>query len=226
MCLLTASAIELTPENWEDKTVGKTVFIKMFAPWVSVLRVFSVYVFWTNFFLGQCGHCKKIKPAWDNLMEKYAESDTLLVADVDCVNAGKELCDKNGVKGFPTIKYGSVNSLEDYKGGRSASDLEEFASKLTPPCNPETLEHCSATQQEQLSVYESKTDDELQEMITGYEKAQADIDTTFKKGVEGLQGRFEELQKEKDQALGELEDVGTARVLLGKRKQDQGSVEL
>lgn len=191
--------------------------------------VFSVHVFFRLiFFLGQCGHCKKIKPAWDNLMEKYAESDTLLVADVDCVNAGKELCDKNGVKGFPTIKYGSVNSLEDYKGGRSASDLEEFASKLTPPCNPETLEHCSPTQQEQLSVYESKTDDELQEMITGYEKAQADIDTIFKKGVEGLQGRFEELQKEKDQALGELEDVGTARVLLGKRKQDQseGSVEL
>lgn len=45
MCLLTASAIELTPENWEDETVGKTVFIKMFAPWVSVLRVCSPCVF-------------------------------------------------------------------------------------------------------------------------------------------------------------------------------------
>ena len=32
---LTASAIELTLENWEAETSGKTVFIKMFAPWVS-----------------------------------------------------------------------------------------------------------------------------------------------------------------------------------------------
>ena len=36
---LTASAIELTPENWEAETSGKTVFIKMFAPWVSVLLI-------------------------------------------------------------------------------------------------------------------------------------------------------------------------------------------
>ena len=50
MCLLTASAIELTPENWEDETVGKTVFIKMFAPWVSVLRGFSVCVLRACFF--------------------------------------------------------------------------------------------------------------------------------------------------------------------------------
>jgi len=28
-----ASAIELTPENWDEKTAGKTVFIKFLAPW-------------------------------------------------------------------------------------------------------------------------------------------------------------------------------------------------
>ena len=121
------------------------------------------------------------------------------------------------MKGFPTIKYGSVNSLEDYKGGRSSTDLREFASNLTPPCNPDTLEHCSG-----------KTDGELQEIITGYENAQVDIETTFKKGVEGLQGRFEELQKEKDRALGELEDVGIVRVLLSKRTPEahEGRIEL
>jgi hypothetical protein len=29
----TASAIELTPENYEAETAGKSVFIKFFAPW-------------------------------------------------------------------------------------------------------------------------------------------------------------------------------------------------
>ena len=42
LCLI-ASAIELTPENWEAETSGKTVFIKMFAPWVSA--VFSIPLF-------------------------------------------------------------------------------------------------------------------------------------------------------------------------------------
>ena len=126
------------------------------------------------------------------------------------------------MKGFPTIKYGSVNSLEDYKGGRSSTDLKEFASKLTPPCDPETLEHCSDKQQKQVAVYQGKTDGELQEIITSYDNAKVGIETTFTKEVEGLQGRFEELQKDKDRALGELEDVGTARVLLSKRKYSTG----
>jgi hypothetical protein len=30
--LATASAIKLTPDNWDSETAGKTVFIKMFAP--------------------------------------------------------------------------------------------------------------------------------------------------------------------------------------------------
>jgi len=28
-----ANALELTPDNWDEKTAGKTVFIKFLAPW-------------------------------------------------------------------------------------------------------------------------------------------------------------------------------------------------
>ena len=56
-----ALAIELTPDNWDAETSGKTAFIKFFAPW--------------------CGHCKKMKPDWDKLMEAYAGSATELVAE-------------------------------------------------------------------------------------------------------------------------------------------------
>jgi len=31
--LAMAGAIELTPDNWEKETTGKTVFIKFLAPW-------------------------------------------------------------------------------------------------------------------------------------------------------------------------------------------------
>lgn len=31
--LAVASAVELTPDNWDSETGGKTVFIKFQAPW-------------------------------------------------------------------------------------------------------------------------------------------------------------------------------------------------
>jgi hypothetical protein len=31
--LAMAGAIELTPDNWDEQTAGKTVFIKFLAPW-------------------------------------------------------------------------------------------------------------------------------------------------------------------------------------------------
>lgn len=31
--LAVASALELTPDNWDEHTAGKTVFIKFLAPW-------------------------------------------------------------------------------------------------------------------------------------------------------------------------------------------------
>jgi len=64
-----------------------------------------------------------MKPAWDKLMTEYSSSKSALVADVDCTAAGKPLCDSNGVRGFPTIKYGDPSNLEDYKGGRDFDSL-------------------------------------------------------------------------------------------------------
>jgi len=33
LALSSAFGLELTPDNWEDKTSGKTVFLKFLAPW-------------------------------------------------------------------------------------------------------------------------------------------------------------------------------------------------
>ena len=108
-----ASGLSLTKDNFDEKTAGKTVFLKMFAPW--------------------CGHCKAMAPAWEKLMEKYADHADVLVAEVDCTSDdGKAICDENGVRGFPTLKYGSVDALEDYQGGRDYDDFEKFAGELKP----------------------------------------------------------------------------------------------
>ena len=100
---------DLTADNWEESTNSKTLFIKFYAPW--------------------CGHCKAMAPAWSQATEKYSDSDSILVDKVDCTNdANKDLCSMAGVKGFPTLKYGSAADLQTYEGGRDADSIIEFAS--------------------------------------------------------------------------------------------------
>jgi hypothetical protein len=41
------SAIELTPDNWDQQTDGKTVFLKFYAPWVS----YTFHIIFNTFFL-------------------------------------------------------------------------------------------------------------------------------------------------------------------------------
>eukprot|EP00965_Chrysotila_dentata_P104963 3466756-Pleurochrysis_carterae.AAC.3 len=36
--------------------------------------------------------------------EKYEDSKKVLIGDVDCTGSGKELCDRFGVTGYPTLK--------------------------------------------------------------------------------------------------------------------------
>lgn len=95
-----------------------------------------------------------MKPAWDKLMDAYASSSTALVADVDCTAAGQPLCQKNGVQGYPSIKYGTVGSLKDYQGGRDFDSLKKFAdSNLGPQCGPDSLDACSKEDKKKYEEY-------------------------------------------------------------------------
>jgi len=86
-----------------------------------------------------------MKPAWDKLMTDFEGSTTSLVADVDCTESGKDLCETHGVGGFPTIKYGDPGDLKDYQGGRDYEELKKFASEnLGPTCGPDYMDLCDA----------------------------------------------------------------------------------
>jgi hypothetical protein len=40
-----------------------------------------------------------MKPAWDQLADEFAASSSVVIADVDCTDGGKELCESLGVGG-------------------------------------------------------------------------------------------------------------------------------
>merc|ERR1719296_201410 len=78
-------------------------------------------------------------------MTEYKDHESVLIADVDCTTEGKPLCEEVGVQGFPTIKYGDPNNLEDYEGGRDLTALQTFAKEnLGPRCGPANLDLCDA----------------------------------------------------------------------------------
>lgn len=193
--LPSALSIELTSESWQKETEGKTVFVKFFAPW--------------------CGHCKKMKPAWDKLMTKYEDSESVLIADVDCIEAGKSLCDEVGVSGFPTIKYGVNWNLQDYKKGRDFESLDEFASQLKPACNVNTLEYCTDEQKTSLEELKDKSLEQLEGIVSDHD-ANVDIEKeTFEKAVKDLQEQFMKLKQDHESELEQLKTKFKINIVKG-----------
>ena len=96
-----------------------------------------------------------MKPDWDKLADEYKDSPTVLIADVDCTASGKPLCEKNGVKGYPTIKTFAAGDEEGtaYEGGRTFDDLKKHAESLGPSCSIDNKELCSAEQLPMLEKY-------------------------------------------------------------------------
>jgi protein disulfide-isomerase-like protein len=198
---LTVTAIELSPDNWEAETSGKTVFLKFFAPW--------------------CGHCKAMKPAWDSLMEEYSSSANVLIADVDCIGSGKPICDEAGVQGFPTIKYGDPENLEAYKGGRDLSTLQGFAADLKPACNVGTLDNCDDDQQTAITELLALSEEDLQEKVSAHEKTLKDIEDTFKDEVQKLQATYQNVNVKKGEDIAELtreSQVGIVKSVLNHKQ--------
>merc|ERR1712165_341735 len=203
----TASAAvpSLTPDNYDAMTDGKTVFIKFFAPW--------------------CGHCKKMAPDWEKLAGEWEGNDIGLVAEVDCTADGKPLCDANGVKGFPTLKYGDPTALDDYQGGRTFSDLSSFATEnLKPICSPSKLELCDDEKKAEIEKLMAMGEDDINASITKEEKKLEDAEEEFKNEVQKLQEKYQSLMEEKDAKAAAVKAAGLGlmkSVLAFKAKADK-----
>ena len=138
-----------------------------------------------------------MKPDWDSLGSDYADSKTVVIGDVDCTAAGKPLCDKYGVRGYPTIKFFNPpdEEGEDYKGGRDLPALKKFVENdLGPGCSADTKENCSAEQLKDLETYMAMDATERATKLTSLKdelkKAEDDHNELLKK----LQASFKESQ--------------------------------
>lgn len=150
-----------------------------------------------------------MKPAWDELMESFKGHPSALVADVDCTAAGKPLCDANGVKGYPTIKYGDPSDLQDYQGGRDGSALKKFADEnLKPTCSPKNIELCDDAKKATIGKYTEMDMSELETLISSEEKKMEDAEKLFTDEVSKLQAAYEKLSKDKDDTIAAVKSSG------------------
>merc|ERR1711920_257269 len=127
-------------------------------------------------------------------MSDFKGSPTSLVADVDCTAKGKDLCEKVGVKGYPTIKYGDPDDLKDYEGGRSYDDLKKFAdNNLGPTCGPENLDLCNDKTKKKVEDYMKMTADRLEGKIRNAERVVEEDVPVMKKVIAHLNKGKKEL---------------------------------
>lgn len=150
-----------------------------------------------------------MKPDWDKLMDAFAGSATQLVADVDCTADGKPLCDKAGVRGYPTIKWGDPSDLQDYNGGRDFSSLEKFAKEnLKPMCSPKNIDLCDDEKKAEIVKYQGMSAGDLAGAVAAEEKKLEDAESLFKAEVQKLQEKYQALNQEKEDTIAAVKASG------------------
>eukprot|EP01097_Dermamoeba_algensis_P003150 TRINITY_DN2260_c0_g1_i4.p1 TRINITY_DN2260_c0_g1~~TRINITY_DN2260_c0_g1_i4.p1 ORF type:complete len:677 (-),score=159.13 TRINITY_DN2260_c0_g1_i4:86-2116(-) len=82
-----------------------------------------------EFYAPWCGHCKALAPEYEKLATAL-KTTNFPVAKVDCTATGnKEACEKQEVKGYPTIKFFRRGVPLDYQGAREADSMELYIKK-------------------------------------------------------------------------------------------------
>ena len=85
------------------------------------------------FYADWCGHCKKLKPIWDETSKEVNEADGSSVKMIK-VNCGepnknethKEIMKKYEIAGYPTIKLIEGTTVTEYEGERSKKGMLSF----------------------------------------------------------------------------------------------------
>ncbi|XP_022169601.1 protein disulfide-isomerase A3 [Myzus persicae] len=114
--VLADSVVDLSDSDF-DSSVAEydTSLVMFYAPW--------------------CGHCKKLKPEFEKAAKTLLKEDPpVTLAKVDCTEAGKEVCNKFGVSGYPTIKiFRNGEVSKEYNGPRDAAGIVKYMKSQVGP---------------------------------------------------------------------------------------------
>merc|ERR1711957_187916 len=122
---------------------------------------------------------------------------------------GKPLCEEIGVQGFPTIKHGDPNNLEDYEGGRDFKALSKFAKdNLGPRCGPANLDMCDKGNKTMVQQFMKMDSTALQKSISEKEDEMAKSEKELEDLLKSLQAQYEAAQKKRDDDKAKIKNSG------------------
>jgi hypothetical protein len=139
-----------------------------------------------------------MKPDWDDLGEKFENSKKVVIGDVDCTEEiNKQLCEDQGVKGYPTIKYYTPGDRDGqvYEGERDKATLMKFAKSLGPPCSGQHPKRCTKEERVKLDEYMALPEEELQTKLSEAAEQLKTTQETHDALLKSLQSQFEESDK-------------------------------
>uniref|UniRef100_A0A7S4UQ15 Thioredoxin domain-containing protein n=1 Tax=Alexandrium monilatum TaxID=311494 RepID=A0A7S4UQ15_9DINO len=152
-----------------------------------------------------------MKPNWDRLMAEYKDHESILVADVDCTSsAGKAKCQEVKVRGYPTIKYGDPENLQDYKGGRTYQELSEWAGNLRPSCGPRNMQLCDEEKQKLIKELQALSQEERNALIKEKEETIEKLEANFTALSKEMFKNHKDLEEQKDAAVRAAKSKGLA----------------
>ncbi|VVC29159.1 Hypothetical protein CINCED_3A021842 [Cinara cedri] len=114
--ILAESVVDLSDSDF-DSSVAEydSALIMFYAPW--------------------CGHCKKLKPEFEKAAKSLLKEDPpVVLAKVDCTEAGKDTCNKFGVSGYPTLKiFRNGEVSKEYNGPRDSAGIVKYMKSQVGP---------------------------------------------------------------------------------------------
>ncbi|PKA52749.1 Protein disulfide isomerase-like 2-2 [Apostasia shenzhenica] len=165
MATVPSSVVILTPDNFDQVVldVTKDALVEFYAPW--------------------CGHCKMLAPTYEKLANVYKLDEDVVIANLDA-DKHKDLAEKYGVSGYPTLKFFPKNNKagDDYDGGR---ELDAFVTFINEKCG--TSRDTKGQLTSQAGILES-LDALVKEFISAANDERKAVLSNMEEEVEKLEG--------------------------------------
>ncbi|KAG0276455.1 protein disulfide-isomerase precursor, partial [Linnemannia exigua] len=134
-----SDVIDLTAKNFASSVSDeKLMLVEFFAPW--------------------CGHCKALAPEYEIAATELKEHN-IPIAKVDCT-VETDLCQEQGIQGYPTLKVFREGTPSDYTGPRKADGIVSYLKNVTA----ETLEAFSKSDRVVIVAVLPKEDERREEL--------------------------------------------------------------
>jgi len=141
------NVLELSDASFEGELENlDTALVMFYAPW--------------------CGHCKRLKPEFEKSAGDLLKNDPpVTLAKVDCTEAGKDVCNRFEVRGYPTLKIFRNGELSsDYNGPREAAGITKYMKAQVGPASRPLADVAAAEkslEKDEVVVYYFGSDTEL-----------------------------------------------------------------